>query len=127
MDIQLTDYENSALVIILGMITNVINHFDVDFIMPITMIDENMDRAHKRDGLLYQKFWWKTNGINNATFDTSCLKETDFLKSKVQNAGQNQQEEEKGEFHELFIYEILQGKPELGYAGLLPLFDRFML
>ena len=49
----MTDYENSALVILLGMITNVLNHFDVDFIMPISKIDENMDRAHARDGILY--------------------------------------------------------------------------
>ena len=49
----MTDYENSALIILLGMITNVLNHFDVDFIMPISKIDENMERAHIRDGLLY--------------------------------------------------------------------------
>ncbi len=53
MDIQMTDYENSAFVILLGMITNVLNHFDVDFMMPISKIDENMDRAHARDGILY--------------------------------------------------------------------------
>lgn len=49
----MTDYENSAMVILLGLITNVLNHFDVDFMMPISMIDENMERAHKRDGLLF--------------------------------------------------------------------------
>jgi glutamate--cysteine ligase catalytic subunit len=53
MDIQMTDYENSAFVILLGMITNVLNHFDVDFMMPISKIDENMDRAHARDGVLF--------------------------------------------------------------------------
>ena len=52
MDIQLTDFENSALIVLLGLIVNVINNFDVNFIMPVTMIDENMERAHKRDGLL---------------------------------------------------------------------------
>lgn len=68
MDIQITDYENSALVIILGMITNVINHFDVNFVMPISKIDINMDRAHIRDGLLDQKFWWKTNNITSSNY-----------------------------------------------------------
>lgn len=52
MDIQLTDFENSALIVLLGLIINVINNFDVDFIMPISMVDINMDRAHARDGLL---------------------------------------------------------------------------
>lgn len=39
MDIQLTDFENTAYVVILSMLVNVINNFDVDFIMPISMID----------------------------------------------------------------------------------------
>ena len=35
-DIQLTDFENSAFVTTLLLITNVINHYDVDFIIPIS-------------------------------------------------------------------------------------------
>jgi glutamate--cysteine ligase catalytic subunit len=52
MDIQLTDFENSALIVLLGMINNIINHFDLDFIMHISKIDENMERSHYRDALL---------------------------------------------------------------------------
>jgi len=51
MDIQLTDFENSGFIVLLGMINNVINHFDLDFIMPISKIDENMERAHYIDAL----------------------------------------------------------------------------
>ena len=81
MDIQMTDYENSAFVILLGMITNVINHFDVDFMMPISKIDENMDRAHARDGILYQKFWWKIQNIHTSAYETTNLKESDYTYS----------------------------------------------
>lgn len=52
MDIQLTDFENTCLIVMLGLITNVINHFDVDFILPISYADANMERAHYRDALL---------------------------------------------------------------------------
>jgi len=52
MDIQLTDFENSALIVLLGMINNIIKHFDLDFIMHISKIDENMERSHYRDALL---------------------------------------------------------------------------
>jgi glutamate--cysteine ligase catalytic subunit len=52
MDIQMTDFENAAFIVLLGMINNVINHFDLDFIMPISKIDENMERAHYRDAIL---------------------------------------------------------------------------
>ena len=52
MDIQITDFENTCLIVMMGLITNVINHFDVDFIIPITKSDENMKRAHYRDAIL---------------------------------------------------------------------------
>jgi glutamate--cysteine ligase catalytic subunit len=59
MDIQMTDFENVALTVAVSMIANVINTFDLDFILPISLIDENMKRAHNRNGLLNTKFWWK--------------------------------------------------------------------
>jgi glutamate--cysteine ligase catalytic subunit len=81
MDIQLTDYENSALIILLGMITNVLNHFNVNFFMPISKIDINMERAHKRDALHKEKFWWRTNILRSAAYEFSDLKESDFVRS----------------------------------------------
>ena len=42
MDIQLTDFENTCLIVLLGLITNVCNHYDVDFILPIAMVDINL-------------------------------------------------------------------------------------
>lgn len=59
MDIQLTDFENVALTICVGMIANITNVFDLDFILPVSLVDENMKRAHNRNGLLETKFWWK--------------------------------------------------------------------
>ncbi len=49
MDIQISDFENAALIVLLGLINNVVNHFDLDFLMPISKIDENMERAHMVD------------------------------------------------------------------------------
>ena len=63
MDIQLTDFENSCLIVLLGMVVNIINHFNIDFIIPISMADENMERAHKRDAILNQKFWFNKRFI----------------------------------------------------------------
>ena len=59
MDIQLTDFENTALTICVGMIANIINTYDLDFILPVSLVDENMKRAHNRNALLDTKFWWK--------------------------------------------------------------------
>ena len=65
LDIQLTDFENAAFIVLIGLLVNLSNHYDVNFIMPISMIDENMDRAHKRDAILNEKFWFKTNIIDS--------------------------------------------------------------
>lgn len=46
MDIQITDFENAALTVMTGMIANLVNAFDVDFVIPITKVDENMIRSH---------------------------------------------------------------------------------
>ena len=46
MDIQLTDFENTALTVMVGMIANIVNQFDLDFIIPVSLVDENMKRAH---------------------------------------------------------------------------------
>lgn len=65
------------------MITNVLNNFDIDFMMPISKIDENFDRAHKRNGLLTEKFWWKVKNIHSENFEESLLKESDFVRSNI--------------------------------------------
>lgn len=76
MDIQLTDYENAALTVCVGLIANVVNTFDLDFILPITLVDENMKRAHNRDGLLSTKFWWKVpTGPDAQTFKVAPIRE----------------------------------------------------
>ena len=83
MDIQLTDFENTCLIVMMGLLTNVINHFDVDFIIPISLCDENMRRAHLRDALLEQKFWFKTNYLRDKNnYTSNDLKENDYKASR---------------------------------------------
>lgn len=45
LDIQLTDFENAAFTVFVGMIANVINEFSLDFIIPISLVDENMKKC----------------------------------------------------------------------------------
>lgn len=63
MDIQLTDFENTALIVVLGLVVNIINHFNIDFVIPIDKLDENMLRAHKRSAILNEKFWFNKNCV----------------------------------------------------------------
>jgi len=49
------------MIVVLGLIVNVINNFDVNFIMPISKIDENMNRAEEISAYKNLKFWFRTN------------------------------------------------------------------
>lgn len=81
MDIQMTDYENIALTVMTGMIANIVNTFDVDFVLPISMVDKNMDTAHIKDALTEKKFWFKTSILPTGAVVENKLQETNFVKS----------------------------------------------
>ena len=66
LDNQLTDFENAAFITLLFCLVSWINHHDdVNTAMPITLIDENMERAHARNAIATQKFWWPDSLYNN--------------------------------------------------------------
>ena len=73
LDIQLTDFENSSLIVLMGLVVNIINHFNLDFVIPIKQLDENMDLAHKRDSILKNKFWFNKNFIQAENYWESNL------------------------------------------------------
>lgn len=60
-DIQLTDFENAALTVFVGMIANIINEFSIDFIMPISKVDANMETCHGENALTDAKFWFRVD------------------------------------------------------------------
>jgi glutamate--cysteine ligase catalytic subunit len=39
LDIQLTDFENAALTVTIGMVANILNTFSLDFMLPISLVD----------------------------------------------------------------------------------------
>ena len=122
------------------MIANVVNMFDLDFILPISLVDENMKRAHNRNGLLETKFWWKVpNGPDAQTFKVANLTETTFLRSSTAEPDAEAQEEEKkmtceemkardqAQYQELYIWQILLGDESIGFTkGLFPLCQEYM-
>jgi glutamate--cysteine ligase catalytic subunit len=107
--------------VLLGLIVNVINHFEVDFIIPISKADQNMQRAHFRDAILNQKFWVKLNCVNNLdSIHENSPEKSDFL------GFQSEKGREEDRYAELSIYEILSGSSEHNYPGLVPLIYKFM-
>ena len=61
MEIQITDFENAAFAIFIVLVTRVILSFGLDFYIPISKVEEGMRRAHKRDAVLQERFWFRRN------------------------------------------------------------------
>jgi len=93
LDVQLTDYENAAMAALVGFVVRLINDKHLNFIIPISKCDENMKRAHKKNAVITEKFYFRTNIENN---------------------------KEKERLTEMTISEIIEGKPSENYKGLLP-------
>ena len=61
MEIQITDFENAAFSVFIVLITRAILSFDLNFYIPIALVDENMETAHARDAVLEKRFHFRKN------------------------------------------------------------------
>ncbi|XP_036172234.1 glutamate--cysteine ligase catalytic subunit isoform X5 [Myotis myotis] len=58
-EVQLTDFENSAYVVFVVLLTRVILSYKLDFLIPLSKVDENMKVAQKRDAVLQGMFYFR--------------------------------------------------------------------
>ncbi|KAG8864529.1 hypothetical protein FRB96_005032 [Tulasnella sp. 330] len=59
MEVQITDFENAAFSIFIVLLSRAILSFGLTFYIPISKVDENMQRAQKRAAVTEQKFWFR--------------------------------------------------------------------
>jgi glutamate--cysteine ligase catalytic subunit len=59
LEVQLTDFENAAYTVFIVLVTRVILAFDLVLYMPISRVDDNMQRAHARKAATTQLFHWR--------------------------------------------------------------------
>jgi len=96
-ELQISDFENAAVCCFVVLLTRSILSYKWNLLMPISLVDENMKRAQKRDAVLTQKFWWRKDIF------TVC---EDTVQPEVT---------------EMSIDEILNGIPGSDYQGLIAL------
>lgn len=94
MEVQMTDFENAAFSAFIVLLTRCLLVFNLDILVPLSAVDENMRRAHARDAVNTQKFW----------FRRSVLPE----------------DERRDDCEEMTMQEIMYGKGR-DFPGLLPL------
>lgn len=103
---QLTDFENAAIVCFIVLLTRVILSYGLNFLIPISKVDENMQEAQRRNALRERKFWFRKN-INNAK----------------ENEEKNDSSDEKA-FEQMSINAIINGDDS--FPGLVPLINSYL-
>ncbi|KAG8996383.1 hypothetical protein FRB90_012754 [Tulasnella sp. 427] len=61
MEVQITDFENAAFSVFIVLLSRAILSFGLNFYIPISKVDENMQRAQKRNAVKEQRFWFRKN------------------------------------------------------------------
>ncbi|XP_077989695.1 glutamate--cysteine ligase catalytic subunit-like [Glandiceps talaboti] len=77
-EVQLTDFENAAYVVFVVLLTRVILSYDLNFLMPISKVDYNMQEAQKRDAVGQCEFYFRKDlhprgkQCNTGNIDDEC-------------------------------------------------------
>lgn len=104
-ELQITDFENAAVVCFVVLLTRVILSYKLNFLIPISKVDENMQRAQKRNACNLEKFWFR-KAVHKS--DDAKLDET-----------------ENTQYEEMTINEIINGNSKQ-FPGLIPLINSYL-
>ncbi|KAL8650580.1 MAG: hypothetical protein Q9226_005085 [Calogaya cf. arnoldii] len=63
MEVQMTSFENAAFAIFIMLLSRTILYFDLNCYMPISMLDKNIEKAHERDAVNKQRFYFRANPL----------------------------------------------------------------
>jgi len=116
MEVQLTDFENAAFTVFVVLVSRVILYFDLNLYTPLSKVDENMQRAHQRDAVNTQKFWFRQS-MMPCCGDAKKEHEGSRRRSSSSSCGDL-------DFQECSIYEILTGKER--FRGLVPMIMAYL-
>eukprot|EP00736_Rhodelphis_marinus_P011572 Rmarinus@m.24135 len=137
MEVQLTDFENAALAIFIVLVSRVIIAFDLNLYIPISLVDENMDRAHERDACASEKFWFRKSPITGTSFLPTGFKcVCGKVHSPTQNLNFTSVAPEGQEWTQMSIAEIMNGSHDFdhdhdhesshSFPGLVPLVHSYL-
>ncbi|KAJ3164229.1 hypothetical protein HDU88_005541 [Geranomyces variabilis] len=133
MEIQLTDHENAAFAIFVVLLVRAILSFDLNFYIPLSKVDENMQRAHARDAVHRQRFWFRRHLIGDPSRklgDLGCKCPTvsgQTVGHVVYGADAPAPDTaDPDACDEMTLNEIMNGKPGTSFLGLAPLVRRYL-
>ena len=108
-EVQLTDFENASLAIIVVLIARSILAMGYNFYLPISLVEENMRRAERNDAVNKEKFYIQRNSLQSGNA---------YHIPEVQNS----------DIIELSLDEIFNGKESAkgGFPGIIPSVKKYL-
>lgn len=123
MEVQFTDFENASFSIFIVLVTRAILSYNLNFYIPISKVDENMKVAHRRNGILTEKFWFRTDVFRDSEDHSSNL--SGDSPSASFESSQDGATAVPGNYAQLSINEIINGTSS-GFPGLIPIVRQYL-
>ncbi|CAG2215450.1 GCLC [Mytilus edulis] len=132
MEIQLSDFENAAYAVFVFLVTRIVIAYRLNFVIPISKVDENMSAASKRDAVLEEKFYFRKNSFSGCHHDHSFRRlqytfgpftDKSITEIKITKPGQLKTKD-GDDFCQMTIDEIINGNVE--FPGLIPLIKTYL-
>ncbi|KAJ7703240.1 glutamate-cysteine ligase catalytic subunit [Mycena rosella] len=133
MEVQMTDYENAAFAVFVVLLSRAILSFNTNFYIPISKVDENMARAQQRDAAQSGKFYFRkdvgsrrqsaASSAASSNCNSGCNSPVGggpVKDKKMRNCFPDPPIPENGEYEEMTMNEIMNGKGT-EFPGLLGL------
>uniref|UniRef100_A0A669DQ18 Glutamate--cysteine ligase n=1 Tax=Oreochromis niloticus TaxID=8128 RepID=A0A669DQ18_ORENI len=116
MEVQLTDFENAAYVVFVVLLTRVILSYKLDFLIPLSKVDENMKVAQKRNAVQEGMFYFRKDIFKGCN---PVLDGTASAQNGVESDGANE------EYTLMSIDTIINGKEGV-FQGLIPILNCYL-
>ncbi|KAI4225398.1 MAG: hypothetical protein L6R36_003940 [Xanthoria steineri] len=89
MEVQMTDFENAAFAVFMMLLSRTILHFDLNLYMPISTVDENMEKAHGPDSINHQRFNFRANPLLGSRLHPTEVISGPEIPTATQDTGQS--------------------------------------
>ncbi|CAH0393430.1 unnamed protein product [Bemisia tabaci] len=126
---QLTDFENAAIVCFVVLLTRVILSYKLNFIIPISKVDENMAKAQKRSAVTKEVFWFRTDltmpKCNDVQNNCQSAGDASGSKSTGSSSDENVCCADPTNYAQMSINDIINGKDSV-FPGLVPLINSYL-
>lgn len=125
-ELQLTPFENSAIMTLCLIYSQMVMKNDVNFIIPITLVDENFQRAHNFNALEKEKFFFRIDGLKNYKRESKLVELNFASHGNEVNKDYFNKESNMALIKELTLKEIFCGSKDHEYEGLFSAMNNFI-